>query len=207
MAQNAPLPIEALTFKPATRENVRRALAKLLETEERRQDKKEISATKLRGAGSGDQNATTTLLRLWRAGELSIADSWGGEERPTAGTSTGAQGRLDLAQRIRGATTDGERESLLHELAALVAIGDVDADEAAQIKGAMTEARQAAEARRSNEPPPEDPTRLLLADSAAMEAARAIDLIEDEARRDRVLAFIAAELEADMAANPNTSAA
>lgn len=201
-----PIPTEALTFKPATRENVRRALGKLLETEERRQDKQSISATKLRGMGSGDQNATTTLLRLWRAGELSIADSWA-DERPAASAPTSSgDARVQLAQQIRHATTDGEREALLHELAAIVAEGDMDADEAAQIKGAMTEARQAAEARRSNEPPPEDPTRLLLADSAAMEAARAIDLIEDESRRDRVLAFIAAELEADMAQNPNTSA-
>ena len=91
----------------------------------------------------------------------------------------------------------------MHELAALVASGEVDPDEAREIRGPLQEARQAAEAKRGNEPPPEDPTKLVLSSPEAMLAARALDLFVSDERRDRLLAMIAAELEADRIEFPN----
>lgn len=189
----------------ATRENVRRALAKVLEPLHR-QDKKEISVTKLRGAGSGDQNATTTLLRLWRAGELSIAEPWTDAPASPGEGQGAADLRAELAARLRVAGTDADREAALLELAALVAAGSVDPDEANAIRGATQEARQAAEAKRSLEPPAAEAERFELVGEAEAQAALALFYMVSKERRARLLAMIEAELAADMAEHPNVDA-
>ena len=204
------MPKELGKFKGATREKVRKALIRVLEADEVRASTKAVSIAKVRGAGGGDQNAITEIVRAWRGGELSVADSWD-DQKPAAaeaGPAVMAAGgpaddRVRLMERIRAATTDGEREGIAQEVGALVAGGVLAPDEAAQIKGAMGEARLAAEARRANEPPPEDPTRLLLASAEAMEAARAIDLIVDDERRDRLLGYVQEQLDADRVECPN----
>ncbi len=210
------IPKEARKFKPETRERVRRAIAQLLESEDHRGSKRLISVAKLVDAqGGGDRNATTTCLRLWRRGELSVADSWDDAPAPSAGTVTddgededgygyGYGGpRAQLMAAIRAADTDGERGAVAQEAAALVAGGLLDKDSAQAIKGLLSDARASAVKARETEPPPEDPTRFLLASEEAMTAARAIDLMVDDERRDRVLALVAAELEADRVQHPN----
>lgn len=199
----AEIPKEALKFKGPTREKVRRAAARVLECEETRSSTKAISVAKLRGAGCGDQNAATELLRLWRSGALSIVDSWDDPAPASTGSADEPADPSSLGALVRAAKSDGDREELLHELAALVADGKVAPDEAAQIRAALAEARQAADAKRANEPPPEDPSKLRLASIEAMNAAAALDMMVDDARRDRLLALIAAELEADRVQHPN----
>ncbi len=204
------IPKGATKFKGATREKVRKALARVLEEDEVRASTKAVSVAKVRGAGGGDQNAITELVRLWRAGHLSVSDSW--DDAPVAAVQTGPAGqprgqaaddRVNLMERIRAATTDGDREAIAQEVGALVAGGVLAPDEAAQIKGALGEARLAAEARRANEPPPEDPTKMLLASPEALEAARALDMLVGDARRDQALSYIAAQLELDRAEFPH----
>lgn len=205
MAITHEIPKEAAKFKGATRDKVRRGLAALLERA-LRDDKKAVTVAAIRGEVGGDQNAITTCLRLWRAGEWSVADSWDDPQQPAVrqGEPAGDE-RAALMGRIRSAQTDGDREAVVHELAALVAGRVVDPDEAAQIRGALAEARQAAEAKRATEPPPEDPTRLLMATEEAMQVAQAVDWIVDEARRARVVAFVQRELESDMLEHPGPS--
>ena len=202
----AEIPPEATKFKPANREKIRRAIARVAE-DAVRPSTKLISVDKVMDAGASDRNGATKLLRLWRDGALSVADAWDDPPARPASSSGDSPGedspREQLAKKIREAVTDGDREAVVQELAALVAAGTIPPDEAAQIKGALAEARLAADAKRSNEPPPEDPRTLLLASPEAMQAARAIDWLVDDARRDRVLALVAAELEADRAQHPN----
>lgn len=201
------IPKEALKFKGATREKVRAAIVRVLE-EGARKSTKAISVAKVRGAGSGDQNATTELLRLWRAG-WSAADSW--EDQPAAAGGGDAEDlerrRAEARDKLEGmispGMTDGEREAVAHEVIRQLAARLIDPEVAKVIQSHLGEARQQAEKRRKNEPPPEDPTRILLASEVAMKAARAIDLYVSDARRERVLAFLGAELEADALEHPN----
>ncbi len=198
------LPPELLVFKPDNRERTRRAISRVVESAVREAGTKFISVAKVRQAGAKDNNAAQECLKAWRAG-LSVAEPWTGRpEAPGPSAETPVAGnRGELAQKIRDARTDGDRETLMHELAALVASGEVDPDEAREIRGPLQEARQAAEAKRGNEPPPEDPTKLVLSSPEAMLAARALDLFVSDERRDRMLAMIAAELEADRIEHPN----
>lgn len=201
------IPQELRRYTPENRERCRRAIAAVIEPGVRG-DKKAISVEKVLDAGAKDRNGTTTMLRLWRSGALSVAESWDDPPAPAASTASSTDGdqiepRAQLAARIRAATTDGDRQEIVQEVAALVAAEVLDPDEAAQIKGAIAEARLSAEAKRVNEPPPEDPSKLRLASLEAMNAAAALDMFVDDARRDRVLALIAAELDADRLAHPN----
>lgn len=206
----ADLPTDALAYKPENREKIRRAIAAVVEKAVRDAGTKLISVERVKGAGASDQNATTKLLKLWREGALSVADSW--DDRPSssgggegdAGEPDADKQRAELAKRIREAGTDGDREAVLHELAAMVAAGVIGHEAANSIRGATQEARHASGAKRANEPPPEDPTKLLLASPEAMEVARAMDLLVSDERFDRCCAFVAAEVEADLLESPNT---
>ena len=200
----AEIPQEVRKYTPENRERCRRGIATVIE-QALRGDKKTIGVEKVMDAGSRDRNGTTAMLRLWRSGELSVADRWDDPPPAKPGVTGGDEDAAStLGGLVRAAKSDGDREELLHELAAQVADGNVAPDEAAQIRAALAEARQAADAKRANEPLPEDPTKLRLASLEAMNAAGAIDLFVDDTRRDRVLAFIAAELDADRMQNPNT---
>lgn len=203
----AEIPQELRHIKGATLEKIRRAIVRVLEAAEARESTKVITVDRVRGAGAGDQNATQKALKAWREARLSVADPWDSpavtQASPGADVSDEAAARRELAARIRSATTDGDREDIAQEVAALVAAEVLEPEEASQIKSAVAEARLSADAKRRNEPPPEDPRKLRLASLEAMNAAGAIDMMVDDARRDRVLALIAAELDADRLAHPN----
>src|SRR5687767_1689779 len=94
------IPQEAWKFKPATREKVRRGLASLLERA-LREDKSLVSVAKLRDEIGGDQNAITTLLRLWRASELTVAEPW--DDAPAPAADGDDNPAIALAARIREA--------------------------------------------------------------------------------------------------------
>lgn len=207
----ADLPKEAARITGAVREKVRRAIVAVLECEETRGSKRAISVAKVRAAGQCDNGAATDLLRLWRAGALSVADSW--DDAPATGASSPEaadlgervrEARAELERMIRAAKTDGDREQVAHEVMAQLAGGLIDHDTAKEIKGQLDAALKAAEAKRKAEPPPEDPTRLRLASELALKAAAAVDLVLDPGRRERIVAFIARELEQDMDEHPNT---
>ncbi len=201
------LPPELMKFKPENRERTRRAIAKVVEEAVRDAGTKLISVAKVRDAGAKDNNAAQECLKAWRAG-LSIAEPWIDPPTPAkpGDLAPPAEARSLLAQRIRETQTDGQREAVMHELAALVLDGVVDPDEAREIRGPLQEARQAGEAKRANEPPPEDPTKLALCSLEAAQAARALDLFVGDERRDRIMAMIAAELEADTIEHPTEEA-
>lgn len=211
----AEIPKEALKFKGPTREKVRRALASVIECDEHRASTKVVSVAKLRGAGAGDQNAATELLRLWRAGTLSIVDSW---DDPTPGSAPGTDeaaaefarrataARAELERMIRAAKTDGDRELVAHEVMAQLAGGLIDHEIAKEIKGQLDAALKAAAAKRATEPPAEDPTKLALVSDLAMGVGRAVDLVVNDSRRERIAAFVARELEQDLDEERNVDA-
>ncbi len=205
------LPAELKSYKSENRERARRAIASIVEDVVRKAGTEFISVEKVMRAGAKDRNGTTACLRAWRSGEVSVAETWadppaGGHPRDSEDVAPPAEARSLLARRIREAKTDGDREGVMHELAALVADGIYEPDEAREIRGPLQEARQAAEAKRGNEPPPEDPTKLLLASPEAMMAARALDKLVSDERFDRLLAMIAAELDADVIEHPTEEA-
>src|SRR5690606_8016491 len=102
----AEIPHEARKFKGETRERVRRALLTHLERDELRASAKLVTVASLVDAGSKDRNATTTCLRLWRKGELSVGESWDDAPAPAAGSSGEAPANDDLAELVRAARTD-----------------------------------------------------------------------------------------------------
>lgn len=200
----AGVPPEATKYKPENRERCRRVLVGTLEAA-LRNDKKVISVEKLVDAGARDRNATTTLLRLWRSGVLTVADSWG-DEGPTAKGAAkpddADEDRARLMERIRAASSDRDREEIAHELAALVAGQAVAPDEAAQIRAALAEARNAAEKKRAVEPAPEV-ERAVLAGPEAYDLIAAYEGIVSDQRRAEVLRYVLAQLEVDKAEHPN----
>lgn len=211
----AQIPEEAERFSGEVRERVRQAMARQLE-DAHRSDKHGLRVGDVRAAARCEMSAASALVGLWRAGKISLADSWadpapagggagagGGAAGDGEAGDEGARRLAVLERRVRAAMTDGDREALAHELAALVAAGTVPPAVAREIRGALADARASADARREHEPPPEDPTRLCLVSAAALEVARALDFIVDDARRERIAAYVASELNADMAQHPN----
>lgn len=201
------IPKELEKFKGPTREKVRHALLRTIETQELRESTKAVSIAKVRTNGGGDQNAITECLRAWRAGQLSMAEPW---DAPAVSAADAVAeedereaARTQLAGMIERAATDGDRESVGLEIMRQLALGLIGEKDGKALQALLGEVRQTAQKKRENEPPPEDPTRLLLASELGMKAARAVDLMVSDARRDRVLAFIAAELDADAIECPN----
>ena len=209
------MPASCAIYKGATREKVRRALVRVLEGDEQRVSTAVVTIRTLRQAGTSDQNCTAEMLRLWRAGSVSVVDSWDDPRRgelradpppvapPASPTSTARPG---LGARVRSARTDADREGILHELAALVAEGGIAPDEAAQVRAALAEARQAAEKSREVAPVPEEAERMLMVGEAEALAARSLFLMVSDERRARLFALVAAEALVDAAENPNVDA-
>jgi hypothetical protein len=205
--ERQPVPPSCADIPPATRERVRLALVELA----KRQQKLTIRG--VRDEAMCDQNSVSKILRAYRAKRMPpLFQPWDeaadppSEDQAKPGSGRSPATKIDpgsFAERVKEAKTDGDREQVALEAAAMVATGDLSPSASREIKGMLAEARQAAVKKRATEPPPEDPTKLLLASAEAMEAARAIDLIVDDARRERVLAIVAAELEADLVAVPN----
>lgn len=200
----AEIPQEARMFKGATRERVRRALASIVEPE-LRDDKKALSVAKLRGAGSGDQNASTTLLRLWRAGQLSLADSWDDPPPPPAPARSAKadadEGRgEDLAQLVRGAQT---HDDLLAagKAVALQVIDGMDPDVAARLTQLLTEMRQSVKGRALE--PKEVAEAVLPVTEEAAPLLEAFEGITDDERRARVLEWVQEQAEEDRRARPS----
>lgn len=201
------IPKELEKFKGPTREKVRHALLRTIETQELRESTKAVSIAKVRTNGGGDQNAITECLRAWRAGQLSIGEPWD-TPQPRAAEAAAEEDEREaaetkLAEMISAAATDGDREAVGLEVMRQLALGLISEKDGKALQALLGEIRQTAQKKRENEPPPEDPTRLLLASEVAMKAARAVDLMVSDARRERVLAFIAAELEGDAVEHPN----
>lgn len=209
----AEMPKELQKFKGPTREKIRRALAVVLEAPEVRSSTKAVSVTKLRGAGAGDANATTELLRAWRAGQLSVAESWDDATAPSPAGGEFDQRRDEARRTLEGmireaamSPTDGAREKISMEVMAQLAGGLIEEGVAKEIKGQLEAALKAAAAKRQSEPPAEDPTRLLLASELAMKVARVVDLVVSDPRRERIASFVARELEQDLDEERNLDA-
>jgi hypothetical protein len=199
------LPAKMLAYGPEVREQARRAIAKVCEDVIREAGKKYITVEKVKAAGSRSQNGTNTMLGLWRTGEVSVADSWGDPPKPAepAAAEKSAARSDELLSKIEAAENPRAISEVAREVMRLVARGDLEAGDGRVILDAAREQRNGLEQARELEPPPEDPRKLLLAGASAMDAARALDRFVDLERRDRVLAFIAAEVEADRISHPN----
>lgn len=109
----------------------------------------------------------------------------------------------NLAKSIRAANSDADRERIAHEVGALVALDILTPSQAREIRGPLDSARNSADQARKTEPPKEDPRNLLLCSASAMQAARAIDWMVCDDRRDAVLAYVGSQLQIDIAENPN----
>ncbi len=194
------IPKEIEKFPSASRERVRQAIARALE-EPARADKHAVRVTDVRSAAKCEMAAASGCLAAWREGKVSIAESWadasGQEARETL---------EDLERRVRAAESDGDREALAHELAALLAGGRVAPDVAREIRGALGDARASAEKKRELQPPQTEAERLVLVGEREAQAALSLFYMVSAQRRDRLLAMIEAELAADLAEHPNTDA-
>jgi hypothetical protein len=196
----AEIPAEFLIFKPATRERVRRALASVVE-ESCRSSKDVVSITKVRGAGSGDQNATTALLRGWREGKLSLAESWEGPATaPAAQSKFVSEGGSDLAELVRNAQT---HDDLLAagKAVALQLLEGLDPERAGALKSLLTEMRQSVKGRVLE--PKEVVESILPCTDEAFPLVEAFEGIEDDDARAEVLAFAQERLEADRMKRPS----
>ena len=202
------LPSDCRSFKPATRERVRRAIAVTIEELVRTGDPRAITVAKVRGAGSGDSNATTALLRAWRGG-LSVFEPW--DDVPEAGA---APKRDELVEAIAGATTREAIGEVARKVAAKVAANELDAAAGRVILEALE--RQAPAAGSSAAAPVDaglgneldaidlESQRGVLATDEGLEVAEAFDLMVSGERRARVMEFVQRELADDIEEHPNT---
>jgi hypothetical protein len=199
------MPQEAAIFKGPTRERARRALLSLIEGQElgATGDKKAITVTKMRAAGSKDTNATTTMLRLWRTGVLSVGDSWDDPPAPVAPVPVArvpVSGGDDLEDLVRAAQTHDDLLGAGKAVALRMLAGGMDPDVAAQLKHLLTEMRQSVKGRALE---PKDAVEAIL--PVTEESAPLVEAFEgivDDERRDAVLAYVLDQAEQDKAARP-----
>lgn len=194
-----PLPEEVAALPSYLRERLRLALIELTG------QGVPVTGPALRKAAQCQADAAAIAVRAWKAGRMPpLHQPW--DDAPPAAAPAPAGAGADvaaLAARIRDATTDGERERISTEVAALALQALVPPGVAREVRGLLAEARQQAGSRREHEPAPEDPRRLLLVSPEAAEAARVLDLLVSDERRTRLLALLAEELEADVREHPN----
>lgn len=196
----AEIPQEARIFKGPTRERARVALVTVIE-EAMRADKKVIGVTKLRAAGSKDQNCTTTMLRLWRGG-LSMADSWDDPPAPVAAPKAERpESESELTALVRAAQSHDDLLAAGKQLAVDLAEGRVDPDVAARLTNLLTEMRQSVKGRALE--PKEDVESVLPVTEEAAPLVEAFEAITDDDERVRVLEMVQAAAEADRAKRPS----
>lgn len=210
------IPQFLLKFKGSTREKVRAALVRVVESAEvqhasgkqlktttLRESTKLISVTKVRSAGGGDQNAITECLREWRAGRLSLGESWGDEQERPSGGPQDAQAGSELGERLRAAKTDAERRDVIHEAMAMAADGRITDKLLQALTSALNAARLSDQAARSVEP--EELDQLLPATAEAVGLVQAYEGITSDVRRNLVAEFVAEQLAKDMAEGPQAN--
>lgn len=199
-------------FKGATREKVRASLVRVIETMELpgakdrtttlRESTKLVSITKVRSAGGGDQNCITECLREWRAGRLSLADSWGDPDGPTGSTERSAAGTA-LAERLRASKTDAERSEVLAEASAQAADGGIPIPLLMALTSACNAARLSDKEARAVEPDEID--AVLPCTQEAVPLIEAFEAITSDVRRKLVMEFATEQLAKDQAEGPQAN--
>jgi len=188
----------ALLVPPPVREKIRLAIIELTRT------KQKLGIRAIRSQAGCSQAAVSVVLREHIAGRMPpIYQPWDEARTPSvASAATGGVGvsypQGSFPARVLAARTDGEREALCAEAASLVAAGELEPAFAREVRGLLAEGRMAADAKRGSEPPPVDPTKYCLVSELALKVGRAVDLVVSDARRDRIAAFAARELELDL---------
>jgi hypothetical protein len=186
---------QVLAVSAERREQIRAAVLRL-----ERAGKRPTNRAVLAIVG-GKAASASAVLKAWRAGLLDPAQPWGLElERQPDTGEAAAVG--DLLEQIRSAAGPGDLARVCRVAAELAVAGLLTDSKAKVVRDLAQEQRRALADAIKTEPPPEDPTRLLLASAEALEAARAVDLICCDQRRDALLAHIAEQLELDLRFNP-----
>ena len=166
-----------------------------------REDKRAITGEKVRALARANNNTTATLLRLWRTGVLSLAETWADGGGTQEATPEQAE-RVDLARRMREATSDGDRTTVLLEASARALELDIPAGLLQALTGALNAARQSHKEARAAEPPPQEIASLLPATAEAIPLIEAFESITGEARRKLVIEFAREQLERDRLEGP-----
>lgn len=191
---------EVLAVPPERREQIREAVAALEKTGSR------VSVRAVKKIAKGDSNALALVLRAYREGLLDSSKSWGVElDQAQNGQPPSDQGAdvEQLIARVRTAAGPGDLVEVSRLALELSAAGTISEARARVIRDLAQEQRRAMADARLVEPPPEDPSRYLLASEEAMQAARALDWMVCDDRRARVLTYIAEELELDRIEHPS----
>lgn len=188
--------VEVLAVPAERREAIRAAALRL------ERGGKKVTNRAVLGIVGGKAASASAVLKAWRAGFLDLAQPWGLELERHPGTGEAAA-VADLLQQIRTAAGPGDLARVCQTAAELAVAGLLTDSKAKTVRDLVTEQRRALADAVKIEPPKEDPTKILLASAEAMEAARAVDFLICDERRDRVLGMIAAELAADRAETPN----
>lgn len=111
---------------------------------------------------------------------------------------------LGLGAKIRAATSLGDLLDLGLEIAALISEGTLTATRGRALKETLGEARQALKLKLSEDRlAPSDALALVPAPAPAVELAELYMCVISEERRERILAFVRAEAEADELEHPN----
>lgn len=185
-----------------TRERLRAALVALLA------EGQKVTAAVLRERAKAGGPAATLVARLYREGTLPpLTAPWEDEPEPgaaPAGAESGTATVEELLLALEHATQPSGVAEVARLVGRLCAAGQLDHASGRVVLDAATETRRALADQRATEPPPEDPRKMLLASPEAMQVARCVDWFVCDKRRDRVLAHVAEELEADRIEFPNT---
>jgi hypothetical protein len=165
--------------------------------EHAKSDKRLLGQAKVRELAKMSLARVGPVVAAYRGGEMpDICHSWDDivlqdKEDP----------RAVLAEGIMAAESDEERERVAHDMARLIALGKLGADDAKEIRAALAEARQSAKAKRDQ--PVEDPERVYLVSPDGALLIKAFERICGEDRRDKVLQLAQELLEEDLAQMPS----
>lgn len=200
------IPKELRHIKLETLEKIRRGAVRALEAATRER-KDVITADAVRAEAGANANTCSAVMRLWRAGEVSFAEPFVEAAAPgSAREDEDDKAGPELARQVRAATSVEDLAKVAQEVTALVADERISIELSRALKDMIQEAR-IGRLTWAREPgaqvETDDERRMIMASVEAVQLARALDYMVDDARRTRVQEFVARELEQDMLEHPN----
>lgn len=205
----------ALAVPPASRERVRQCLLELA------REGSVVTTTEVQRRCGGMRAHLVAVVAAWRGHVLDVDQPWdrldlgrGGAPAPGAPAGApsaqaaparggGSPALAELLALIDAATTPRGIAEVAQRVAHQVAAGELESAAGRIVLDALREQRQALAQARAVEPPPEEATSHALITREALEVAKAYDYLVCDARRARVAALVAAELQADLLEQPH----
>ncbi len=160
-----------------------------------------VSVAAVRGIAGVAAEDAQAVVRAFKAGKTPpLYEKWDNS------TAYSLEQAVELAQLIREAKTDAQREAVALEISARAVSGELDDKQANAARQALAEARHQAKAHREAAPE-EESEQLVWLSRPAARLARVFDVLVSRAKREELQAHAERLLREDLEEHPNTESA